>query len=100
MGICCCGFPSVYYGADCFGLMSNWTRFIAGFDVHGDKQNKAACEVFFRFMKDWKPEIRVMGGDLFDFLPLRRKASEEECHARTVGLMQPTVRISDGGRET
>ena len=58
--------------------MSNWTRFIAGFDVHGDKQNKAACEVFFRFMKDWKPEIRVMGGDLFDFRPLRRKASEEE----------------------
>lgn len=58
--------------------MSNWTRFIAGFDVHGDKQNKVACEVFFRFMKDWKPEIRVMGGDLFDFRPLRRKASEEE----------------------
>lgn len=58
--------------------MSNWTRFIAGFDVHGDKQNKAACEVFFRFMKDWKPEIRVMGGDLFDFRPLRRKASEDE----------------------
>lgn len=56
--------------------MSNWTRFIAGFDFHGDKQNKAACEVFFRFMKDWKPEIRVMGGDLFDFRPLRRKASE------------------------
>lgn len=35
--------------------MSNWTRFIAGFDVHGDKQNKAACEVFFRFIKDCGP---------------------------------------------
>lgn len=58
--------------------MSNWTRFIAGFDVHGDKQNKAACEVFFQFMRDWKPDIKVMGGDLFDFRPLRRKASEEE----------------------
>ena len=58
--------------------MSNWTRFIAGFDVHGDKQSKAACEVFFKFAKDWKADIRVMGGDLFDFRPLRRKASEDE----------------------
>lgn len=58
--------------------MSNWTRFIAGFDVHGDKQNKAACEVFFKFAKDWKADIRVMGGDLFDFRPIRRKASEDE----------------------
>lgn len=58
--------------------MSNWTRFMAGFDVHGDQQSKPACEVFFKFMKDWKPEIRVMGGDLFDFRPLRRKASEDE----------------------
>ena len=58
--------------------MSNWTRFMAGFDVHGDQQDKKACEVFFKFAKDWKPEIRVMGGDLFDFRPLRKKASEDE----------------------
>ena len=51
---------------------------MAGFDVHGDQQDKKACEVFFKFAKDWKPEIRVMGGDLFDFRPLRKKASEDE----------------------
>jgi len=58
--------------------LSDWLRFQAGFDVHGDKQDAKACKVFFDFAKDWKPDIRVMGGDLFDFRPLRRKAGEEE----------------------
>lgn len=53
-------------------------KFIAGFDVHGDNADKAACDVFFRFVADWKPSIRVMGGDLWDFRPLRKKASDDE----------------------
>ena len=58
--------------------MSDWLRFQAGFDVHGDQQDAKACKVFFAFARDWKPDVRVMGGDLFDFRPLRRKAGEEE----------------------
>lgn len=58
--------------------MSNWTKFQVGFDVHGDQMDPAANRVFFEFASHWKPEIRVMGGDLFDFRPLRRKANEDE----------------------
>ena len=58
--------------------MSNWFKFQAGFDVHGDQQSKRACGVFFDFADVWRPDYRVMGGDLFDFRPLRKKASEDE----------------------
>lgn len=56
----------------------SWTKFIAGFDVHGDKQHANSVRVFHEFTQIWKPKIRVMGGDLWDFRPLRKKASEEE----------------------
>lgn len=55
-----------------------WQRFIVGFDVHGDKQDKAANEAFFKFTNQWKPHIRIMGGDLWDFRPLRKGASDDE----------------------
>ncbi len=56
----------------------SWTRFQIGFDIHGDMQDVAANKVFFDFAKIWKPQIRICGGDLFDFRPLRRGASEDE----------------------
>ncbi len=33
---------------------------------------------FNKFLTQWKPDIRVFGGDLWDFRPLRRKATEDE----------------------
>lgn len=58
--------------------MSNFVKFQGGWDIHGDKQDPEANNVFFAFAKIWKPEIRVCGGDLFDLRPLRKKASREE----------------------
>ncbi len=58
--------------------MSNWKKFIVAFDVHGDNQHKPSVEVFHKFTNIWKPNIRIMGGDLWDFRPLRRKANEDE----------------------
>lgn len=55
-----------------------WERFIAGFDVHGDQQDKRAVEPFFEFVSIWKPKLKIFGGDLWDFRPLRRKASDDE----------------------
>lgn len=55
-----------------------WTRFLGGFDIHGDKQDAAANKVFFKFAEIWKPQIRICGGDLFDLRPLRRGASADE----------------------
>jgi len=58
--------------------MSNWKRFIAAFDVHGDMQDRTANDALFRFMSKWQPDVRVFGGDLWDFRALRTGASEDE----------------------
>lgn len=58
--------------------MSNWTRFILATDIHGDQQHGPSVAVLHKFCKIWKPTIRVIGGDLWDFRPLRKKASEDE----------------------
>lgn len=55
-----------------------WNKWIAAFDVHGDKQSKSANAALFRFMDAWKPKERIAGGDMFDFRPLRGKATQEE----------------------
>lgn len=56
----------------------SYAKFIAAFDVHGDMQDKSANDALFRFIDIRKPDIRVFGGDLWDFRPLRGKASEDE----------------------
>ena len=60
-----------------------YKRWIAVFDNHGDMQDDAAVEAMFSFLKYWKPEIRIHGGDCFDFRPLRKKASDEERREAT-----------------
>lgn len=59
-------------------LKSSYKKFIAAFDIHGDKQDVAANKAMFKFAKLWQPSIRVCGGDLWDFRPLRSKANSEE----------------------
>jgi hypothetical protein len=56
----------------------SWKRWIAGFDAHGDKQDRAAVGKFLEFCKEWKPSIRINGGDNWDFRPLRGKANADE----------------------
>jgi hypothetical protein len=56
----------------------SFKKFVAGFDVHGDQQCKKTNEVFFKFVDQWKPDYRIAGGDIFDFRPLRGKATTEE----------------------
>lgn len=58
--------------------MSRFKRFLIAFDNHGDMIDAESERVFFKFMADWKPDIRIHGGDCFDFRPLRRKADDEE----------------------
>lgn len=56
-----------------------WKRFVAGFDIHGDKSDADALAVFFDFAENsWKPAIRICGGDVWDFRALRKGASAEE----------------------
>jgi len=56
----------------------SYKKFVFATDVHGDMQDIAANEVLFKFLDIWKPAIRVFGGDLWDFRPLRGKANEDE----------------------
>lgn len=56
----------------------SWKRFVFATDIHGDRQHKPTVDALLRFCDLWKPQVRVCGGDLFDFRPMRRGASEDE----------------------
>lgn len=58
--------------------MTKFKRFIVAGDVHGDMSDDKANAAFFKFCAQWRPEIRICAGDLWDFRPLRGKASEDE----------------------
>ena len=53
-------------------------KFVIAFDNHGDMIDPNAMSIFFRFVEDFKPDVRIHGGDCFDFRPLRNKASADE----------------------
>lgn len=58
--------------------MSNWQKVLFASDLHGDQQYPAAVNALLEFSERWKPDVKIFGGDLWDFRPLRGKASEEE----------------------
>lgn len=41
-------------------------------------QSERTVDALLRFTKEWRPHLRIFGGDLCDFRPLRSGASEEE----------------------
>jgi hypothetical protein len=57
-------------------------RFIVCGDTHGDHVDPSAAAAFLRFVKDWRPEIRVHLGDAVDLRFLRSKASAQEQRER------------------
>jgi len=59
-------------------MPSGFKRFIVAADNHGLHVDREACEKFLSFANDWKPHYRIHLGDLWDFGPLRKKASAEE----------------------
>jgi len=58
--------------------MSKPKRFVVVSDIHGDKQDERATDAALSFVDDFKPEIRVIAGDLWDFGAIRMGASPEE----------------------
>jgi hypothetical protein len=53
-------------------------RFVIAPDVHGIEQDPYAVESFHRFVADFKPEVRIIAGDLWDFAAIRNGATPEE----------------------
>jgi hypothetical protein len=56
----------------------SWKRFCFVSDNHGDQIDENAKKAFFRYLKEFKPQIRIHGGDNWDMRPLRRGADAEE----------------------
>lgn len=53
-------------------------RFVIASDIHGSEIDPVVEAAFFNWLGDWKPEIVICAGDLFDFAPLRNGASLED----------------------
>tara|TARA_Y100001963_G_C6758804_1_gene438315 strand:- start:1168 stop:1896 length:729 start_codon:yes stop_codon:yes gene_type:complete len=53
-------------------------KFLFASDLHGDLLEPEAVDALYDFTREWKPHIKVFGGDLFDLRPLRKRASREE----------------------
>ena len=56
----------------------SYKKFIVATDNHGGLVSKEAMKVLLAFCDSWKPAYRIHLGDLWDFSPLRRGASQEE----------------------
>ncbi len=68
-----------------------WKRWVAGYDPHGINQDAGTNAAFFQFLKRWKPEHRIAGGDIWDFKQLRKKADayeKRDSMARDVAMGQ------------
>ncbi len=53
-------------------------RFVYAPDPHGHEVNRPSWKVLIEFCKDFAPDMRILGGDVFDFVPFRKGASESE----------------------
>ena len=47
-------------------------------DIHGSLMDERACSAAIDFSNDFKPDIKVVAGDLWDFAAIRKGASEDE----------------------
>jgi hypothetical protein len=56
----------------------SFQRFIFASDLHGDMQEPSVVAKLIEFTAAFDPHVRIFGGDLFDFRPLRKGASAEE----------------------
>jgi predicted MPP superfamily phosphohydrolase len=52
--------------------------FIFATDLHGDHQDHASVEALLKFCDIFNPDVRIFGGDLFDFRNIRRGAGVAE----------------------
>ena len=60
--------------------MHKWKRFLYAPDPHGNEVHAASWAVLLAFAKDFKPHMRILGGDVFEFAPFRSGAKEDEKH--------------------
>lgn len=59
-------------------MTPTFKRFLVAADNHGGLVDEEATRKFLDFADTWKPHHRIHLGDLWDFSPLRRGASQED----------------------
>ena len=52
--------------------------FVFASDLHGDHQDHGAVDALMKFCDIYNPDVKVFGGDLFDFRNIRRGAGPAE----------------------
>lgn len=52
--------------------MAKPIKFVAAGDVHGDESDPQALKCLFSFMRDYKPDLTVCVGDVWDFRAIRK----------------------------
>ena len=72
--------------------MNKPLRFQIVSDIHGILKDQRACDAALAFRRDFKPDIRIIAGDIWDFGAIRKGASDEE---RSVSMRDDF----DSGRE-
>ena len=60
--------------------MSKATRFVYAADSHGDMADPEALEALWAFCKDYKPDVRVAGGESVSCVPVN-DARPGFCHS-------------------
>jgi predicted phosphodiesterase len=78
-------------------------RFVVASDSHGDQIDATTETALLSFIADFKPQIRIHAGDVFDFRNLRRGASDDEkAHSLEDDWQMGSDfmrRFFDGGKE-
>lgn len=59
-------------------LKSQPIKWVFSSDLHGDMQCPESVEAFLKFVDKFEPDVKIFGGDLFDFRAIRRGASATE----------------------
>lgn len=58
--------------------MTKPRRFVIVSDIHGDEADPRACAAALAFTADFKPDIRVIAGDLWNFAAIRKGADAKD----------------------
>jgi predicted phosphodiesterase len=57
--------------------MAKPIKFVAAGDIHGDESDPVALKCLYNFMRDYKPDLTVCIGDVWDFRAIRKNASAD-----------------------
>ena len=80
--------------------MPQMKRFVYAPDPHGKEVHRASWNVLMEFCADFKPDMRILGGDVFEFAPFRSGAKDDEKHQSVEADVTAGMELIDEYRTT